>query len=103
MNDLGDIIDLFVKIGLTLVPFLGALAFLGFVFGVGRFIKSSGNESELKKSKSIIVWGIVGLFIMFAIWGIISFLRSEFGFGNDVGIPQITLIDVSSNVKYTPE
>jgi len=68
---------------------LAAIAFLAFLLGVGRFIRVSGNETELKKSKSIIIWGIVGLFVLMSIWGIIAFLRSEFGFGNDVGIPQI--------------
>ncbi len=82
-------IDIFIDLGLKVIPFLGAIAFLVFAIGVGRFIRSSESESELKKSKSLLIWGVVGLFVLFSIWGIILFLKSEFGFGNNVGIPQI--------------
>lgn len=83
------IIEMFINLGLKLIPFLGALAFLTFVFGVGNFIKNSDNEKEIGKSKNIIIWGIVGLFVLFSIWGILAFLKSEFGFNGDVFIPQI--------------
>ena len=89
MKTLGDIIDLFIKLGLKIIPFLGAVAFLMFVFGVGRFIRASGNEKELKDSKNLLIWGIVGLFVLTTIWGIMAFLQNEFGFGASVGIPQI--------------
>ena len=89
MNNLTDIINLFISIGLKLVPFLGAVAFLIFVWGVARFIKSAGSEKELKDSKNLLLWGIVGLFVLVTIWGIVAFLQSEFGFGTRPAIPQI--------------
>lgn len=87
--NLTEIIKLFTEIGLKVIPFLGMVAFLVFVLGVARFIKSAGNEKEIKDSKKLLIWGIVGLFVLVTIWGIISFLRSEFGFTGDIGIPQI--------------
>lgn len=90
-EDLTEIIRLFVRIGLKLIPFLGAVAFLIFVWGIARFIKSAGSEKEIKDSKNIIIWGIVGLFILITIWGIIAFLQSELGFGGKVAIPQINI------------
>lgn len=86
---LADIINLFTDIGLVIIPFLGVVAFLLFVWGVARFIKSAGSEKEIKDSKNLIIWGIVGLFILITIWGLISFLKSELGFGSKVGVPQI--------------
>lgn len=89
-NNLTDIIVLFTKIGLAVVPFLGAVVFLVFVWGVARYIKSAGSEKEIKDSKNLLVWGVVGLFIMVTIWGIIAFLQSEFGFGAGTPlIPQV--------------
>lgn len=86
------IIELFTLIGLRLIPFLGVLAFLVFVWGVARYIKSAGNEKEIKDSKNLLIWGVVGLFVLVTIWGIIAFLRSEFGFGSGgLGIPQINI------------
>lgn len=88
-KNLTEIIELFINIGLALIPFMGALAFLSFVLGVARFIKAAGNEKEIKESKNFLIWGVVGMFVLVTIWGIITFLRSEFGFAGTIGIPQI--------------
>lgn len=89
-KNLTDIINMFTDIGLRVIPFLGAVAFLVFVYGVARFIRAAGNEREIKESKNFLIWGVVGLFVLVTIWGIIAFLRSEFGFGGgDPLIPQI--------------
>lgn len=88
-TDLTGIINLFIDIGLNIIPFLGAVAFLVFVWGVARFIRSAGSEKEIKDSKNLLIWGVIGLFLLVTIWGIISFMKNEFGFGSDVGIPQI--------------
>lgn len=86
---LTGIINMFIDIGLRIVPFLGAVAFLAFVLGIARFIKSSGSGEDVKKNKNLLIWGIIGLVVLTSVWGIISFLKSEFGFDSDVGIPQI--------------
>lgn len=90
-KDLTGIIQLFTDIGLKIIPFMAAVAFLVFILGVGRFIKAAGNEKEIKDSKNLLIWGIVGLFVMVTIWGIIAFLQGEFGFGTGTFIPQIPL------------
>jgi hypothetical protein len=90
--DLKGIIDMFIKIGLKIIPFLGVVAFLIFVLGVARFIRSAGSEKEIKDSKNLLIWGVIGLFVLVTIWGIIAFLSGEFGFGSGTpGIPQIRL------------
>ena len=90
-QNLTEIIGLFTSIGLSIIPFLGAVAFLVFVWGVARFIRSAGNEKEIKDSKNLLIWGVIGLFVLVTIWGIISFLQTEFGFdsGEKPFIPQI--------------
>lgn len=86
---LTTLINIFIDIFKTLLPFLAALAFFVFLIGVARYIKSSGSEKDTKDSKNLLIWGIVGMFILVTIWGIISFIKSELGFGADVVIPQI--------------
>jgi len=89
-GDLTGVINLFTDIGLKVIPLLGAIAFLVFVWGVARFISSAGNEKEIKDSKNLLIWGVIGLFVMITIWGIVAFLSGEFGFGSGVPlIPQI--------------
>lgn len=95
-KDLTGIINMFIDIGLRIIPLLGAIAFLIFVWGVVRFIRSAGNEKETKDSKNMLIWGVIGLFVLVSIWGIIAFLSGEFGFGDgSPGIPQIPLNVVS--------
>lgn len=90
-DNLTDIINMFTTIGLKVIPFIGSLAFLVFVFGIVRFIKSAG-EGDIKKSKEFIIWGVIGMFVLATIWGIIAFARGEFGFGGgEFGIPQIQI------------
>lgn len=90
MTSLSAVVDMFISLGLKIIPFLGAVAFLAFVLGVGKFIRASGNEKEIKDSKNLLVWGVVGLFVLTTIWGIMIFLRGEFGWGGTLGIPQIS-------------
>ncbi len=86
---ISELITMFINIVSTLIPFMGALAFFVFLIGVARYIKSSGSEKDTKDSKNLLIWGVVGMFILVTIWGIISFIKSELGFGADVVIPQI--------------
>ncbi|OHB08766.1 MAG: hypothetical protein A3I19_02205 [Candidatus Zambryskibacteria bacterium RIFCSPLOWO2_02_FULL_38_13] len=87
--DLAGLINKFINIGARIIPLMAAIAFLAFVWGVAKYIKSAGSEKDSKDSKNLLIWGIVGLFVMVTIWGIVSFLKSDLGFGSDVGVPQI--------------
>lgn len=84
-----SIIIKFINIGLKLIPFFASMAFLVFLIGVGRFIKASGNDAERKTAKNFLIWGIIGLFILVCIWGIVSFFQKEIGINDPLGIPQI--------------
>ena len=81
----------FIDLGTQIIPLLGAIAFLMFVIGVGRFIRSSGNDTERQKTKNLLIYGIIGLFVLTTIWGIIAFIRKEFGFTGTPVIPQVKL------------
>ncbi len=89
MTDLTQVINKFITIGLRIIPFLGSLAFLVFAWGVARFIRAAGNEKEVKESKNLLIWGIVGMLVLTSVWGIITVLRGEFGFTTTLGVPQI--------------
>lgn len=59
-------------------PFIAlmfALASAVFIWGIIGFIAGAENEEKRTKGKKHIVWGIVGMFIMIAAWGIIALLR----------------------------
>jgi ribose/xylose/arabinose/galactoside ABC-type transport system permease subunit len=75
------------------LPLVVGLALLAFFFGLARFILAGGDEDNIAAGKRIIFWGIIALFIIAAMGGIITLIQDIF-FGE---IP-------TSNVplKYNP-
>jgi len=55
------------------------MAIAVFLWGVFKFIANADNEDEREKGKQHLTWGIIGLFIMFAVWGIIAIIRNFIG------------------------
>jgi hypothetical protein len=81
---LTDLIDsAFYLITSILTPLAFALCVLYFFWGVVKYIRTgAGSEQAAEEGKRIMVWGIVGLFVVFSIWGIISFIKGELGLPN---------------------
>lgn len=58
-----------------LIPIFIALAFLVFVWGLISFILASGDEAAKDEGKRRMIWGVIALFVITAIWGILALLR----------------------------
>ena len=63
----------------TIIGLLFAIAVIVFIWGVIQFIASAGNDEARKKAKGIMTWGILGLAIMAAAFGIVNVLTNYFG------------------------
>lgn len=62
------------------VPVIFVLAFFVFVWGVIKyFLLSGGDESKLNEGKQFILWGIIGLVVLFSVWGLVNLLLSTLG------------------------
>lgn len=59
--------------------FMFAVAMVYFLFGVAQYLMYADNEEIRKKSKSHMIWGIVGLFIMVAVFGIMRLILNTVG------------------------
>lgn len=60
-----------------IVPLLVGLAVLFFIYGVFKYIFAGGGEKK-EEGKNFMVWGIVGLFVMVSVWGIVAVLVNTF-------------------------
>jgi hypothetical protein len=67
------------------IPLAYGLCILFFFWGVGRFILSAGDQNELKKSKGIIIYGIIGIFVVSSVFGIVALLQSILGIKGSTG------------------
>lgn len=57
-----------------LIFLLAGLALLVFLYGVFEYIKSADDPEERKTGHNHMLWGIIGLVIMFSAYGIIYFV-----------------------------
>jgi hypothetical protein len=69
-----------------IIPILMILATVVFLWGVITYITAGGDEEKAKTGRSYIIWGLIGLFAMVAVWGLVLALVSTFGVGGQ-GIP----------------
>ena len=68
-----------VQIVNPIILLLAALAFVVFLWGVFEFIAHAGDEAKRSEGKQAILWGLVGLVIIFGAYGIINLALSTFG------------------------
>jgi len=55
----------------AIIPVLIGLALLAFMFGVLKYIFGKKEEG-----KTTMLWGIVALFVMTSVWGLVSIVRT---------------------------
>jgi succinate dehydrogenase/fumarate reductase cytochrome b subunit len=66
--------DSIVPLGDLIVTLLYAVAFLFFLFGIMRYFFASTNEEARAKGKQHMMWGVIGLVVLFSVWGLVRIL-----------------------------
>jgi len=80
IDSTGDIVSLLIRISV-------AVALLVFFWGLAKFVVKAGDEVE--EGKRIMKWGILALFVMISVWGIVGFFQKELGLP-DTTVPEPT-------------
>ena len=62
----------------TIIPFLVGFAVLIIIWGVFNYISGAGDEEKRAQAKQYIVWGVIGVFIMLSVWGLVNVLVNSF-------------------------
>lgn len=71
-----------------LITLLFFVALIVFFWGLFEFVSNAGNEEARAKGKRNIMWGIIGMFIMISVYGIIRIILGTFGIGpGSSGLP----------------
>ncbi|MFM2357381.1 MAG: hypothetical protein RJA61_118, partial [Candidatus Parcubacteria bacterium] len=65
----------------TLSLLAAASALLFFFWGLAQFIAKSGDPSSHEEGKNKMVWGVIALFVLLGVNGILAFIDSELGGG----------------------
>ena len=72
----------------VLNPLIGlvfVIAFLIFLFGILQFINKAADPKAREEGKKKIIYGLVGMFIMFSAYGLIHLILVTFGIQNETG------------------
>ncbi|MDD3645832.1 MAG: pilin [Candidatus Gracilibacteria bacterium] len=57
-----------------LMGFLALAAFLYLVWGGFQFLTAAGDEEKVKKGKTIIIQSLLGIFVIWISWAVVSWL-----------------------------
>jgi hypothetical protein len=61
-----------------IILLLAGAAFILFLWGVFEFIKGAADEKAREQGRSAILWGLVGLVIIFGAYGLINIALGSF-------------------------
>ena len=82
----------------AIIPTMFTLAFLFFLWGILKFMMAADIKGR-DEGKKFISWGIVGLFVMISVWGIIKIVSDTLGINNTVPTLQTEYLSTSKANK----
>ena len=62
-----------------LIELMAAAAFVVFLWGVFKMIANAGDEGARAEGRQNILWGLVGLAIIFGVFGILGLITGTLG------------------------
>ena len=66
------------------VPVVFALAFIVFIWGVFNYFIAGGHDEEKRdKGKQLMLYGIIGFFVMVSVWGLVNILVGSVDLENE--------------------
>lgn len=87
INTVADVGSFIINtINQVLVPVLFAVAFIAFLWGAfNTFILGAANEDARKNGKDLMLYSLIGFFVMVSIWGLVNILTNTVSFGDNTG------------------
>jgi fumarate reductase subunit D len=58
----------------NVIPLLMVTATAVFMWGIVRYITAGGNEERIAEARKYIVYGIISLAVIVAVWGLVALL-----------------------------
>ena len=65
-----------------IILLLAAVSFIVFIWGVFQFIRQAGDAPKREEGRKAIMWGLIGLVIIFGAYGIINVALGTFNVGS---------------------
>lgn len=98
LQPLANLISSIARIVGALVPILITMALVVFFWGLVRYLWGA-KEGGHDEGKSLMIWGLITLFVMVSVWGIVRLGQDALGLNpnQNVNAPQVLVPGGSSN------
>lgn len=92
ISNVWDIFTFIKRILDTALPLLIAAAVVWFVYGLFQLFFADDTEKK-DKAKNTVLWGVIALFVMVSVWGLVNILVGTFNLNNQAqrlpDLPQV--------------
>jgi uncharacterized membrane protein YidH (DUF202 family) len=88
-----------------IVPFLVGLGVFVIIYGIFTYIRSADDEEKRTVGKQFMVWGVLAVFVMLSVWGLVSVLANTLSFENsgaNIQTPDFTVTGEGAGVGDYP-
>ena len=67
------------------IPVLIGATAVVFLYGVVKYVAVGGDSGDRDEAIAYILYGLIGLFVMLSLWGLVGILTGTFNFGGAAG------------------
>lgn len=93
LNNVENLMRAFGRLVDLALPIVVGIALLGFFWGLVEFIFAAGDAEKKDKGKTHMIWGLVALFVMVSVWGLVRFIGQAFNIEQGTGSGQIPRVE----------
>ena len=101
-NTIDGGINWLIYIATRALPLLIIAALVLFLFGIVKRFFWSKDSADKGEAGKFILWGVVALFVMVSVWGLVNVLRGSFNLDNS-NIPVAPATPVAPIVPFIPD
>ncbi len=88
-----DIIEFISNTVNTLIPLLIGIAVLLFIYGLVTFVLAADDEEARKAARYKMIWGVIAIFVMVSVWGLVNVLASFFNLNTtSIAPPEVPVV-----------
>lgn len=81
-NSLDSALQTLTELINDLIPFAIGIGVLIFIFGLIKYVTAGADEDGRKGARDTIIWGIVVIFVMTAVWGLVNVIDNTLNLDN---------------------
>lgn len=82
-TDVFQVINTLNQVLKAVIPFLIGIAVIIFLIGVIKYITAGDDPEKVTAGRNMMIYGIIGLFVMVSVWGLVFILQGTFDLRGD--------------------